>query len=408
MSRFTIDFRDAKRREHLAAMLGTEEEVLTRIIDCPERTNPTVRNRWKCEEIVLVGDDPLPLFIEHSIPKRDRRRGRRIVWEIGDEYVATIYKTLLQRFHDFASANIPGYPSPIAHGYVPRRSIVSNASVHVGATLLATADIRDFFPSITFGRIEALLQGFGLAGPVARDLAAMVTIDGRLALGLPPSPMIANLICIKLDRRLSELAARSGAVVTRYADDLSFSGKAVPSRTQIASVLELEGFSLADGKYRVKKRGQATFVTGLSVSDDSRPRVPKKFKHELRQALYYCKKFGIYDHIEGSDRYGSLQKGVNKIDGSIRFLRGVERELGLALQAEWQSLLIRDRVTVRYTTRVERLRQKVWLFVDETEFETAVGSIVCASGSMKRKQENHLRRGRVGVGASSCGCRAAK
>jgi len=373
MSKFVIDFRDAKNREHLAGMLGTEEEVLTRIIDCPERTQPGARLRQRNREIMLFGGDPQPLFIEHSIPKRDRRRGRRRVWEIGDEYVATVYKTLLHRFHDFASANIPGYPSPIAHGYVPKRSILSNASVHVGAPLLATADIREFFPSITFSRIEALLHDFGLHASVARDLAAMVTIDGRLALGLPPSPMIANLICTSLDRRLSEMAARVGALVTRYADDLSFSGAVVPSRMQIASVLELEGFLLAEGKYRVKKRGQATFVTGLSVSDHIRARVPKRFKHDLRQALYYCKKFGIADHVEGSDKYGSLQKGVNKIDGSIRFLRGVERDLGLALQSEWRSILVRDRVTVRYTTRVDRLRQKVWLFVDETEFETAAG-----------------------------------
>ena len=45
----------------------------------------------------------------------------------------------------------------------------------------------------------------------------------RLPQGAPTSPALTNLICWRLDRRLSGLAAKLGFTYTRYADDMTFS-----------------------------------------------------------------------------------------------------------------------------------------------------------------------------------------
>ena len=48
-------------------------------------------------------------------------------------------------------------------------------------------------------------------------------IKNVLPQGAPTSPVLTNVICSKLDRRLSGIAKRFGLNYTRYADDITFS-----------------------------------------------------------------------------------------------------------------------------------------------------------------------------------------
>src|SRR5581483_11709401 len=47
----------------------------------------------------------------------------------------------------------------------------------------------------------------------------------RLPQGAPTSPAITNVLCDRLDRRLTRAATTLGFTYTRYADDLTFSAK---------------------------------------------------------------------------------------------------------------------------------------------------------------------------------------
>jgi retron-type reverse transcriptase len=47
---------------------------------------------------------------------------------------------------------------PASHGFIEGRSIVTNAKIHVGKKYVLNVDLKDFFPSIHFGRIKAVLQ----------------------------------------------------------------------------------------------------------------------------------------------------------------------------------------------------------------------------------------------------------
>ena len=129
-----------------------------------------------------------------------------------------------------------------AHGFVPGRSTVTNAEPHVGAALVVKLDLLNFFPSIHYQRVAGLFRHYGYDEEVADLLAALTTHRPRLAdgtvawpgalpQGAPTSPALANLVCRRLDARLSGLARRSGARYTRYADDLTFSFEARSQRT---------------------------------------------------------------------------------------------------------------------------------------------------------------------------------
>jgi RNA-directed DNA polymerase len=212
-----------------------------------------------------------------------------------------------------------------AHGFMARRSVVSNAAVHAGADVILALDIKDFFPTITWRRVKGLLRKAGVEEHNATLVSLMCTECPReivnfrgktlyvatgprsLPQGAPTSPAITNAICRRLDRRMSGLARKLGFRYTRYADDLTFSWrvseatKAPPEgkkpRAPIAtmvkaidSILVSEGFKLHPKKTRVLRKGMRQKVTGLVVNaaPDGQPaaRVPRKAIRELRAAIH--------------------------------------------------------------------------------------------------------------------------
>ena len=129
-------------------------------------------------------------------------------------------------------------PSEYATGFTDGRSVVTNASVHLGMDYILNLDPKDFFPSIHQARVWKRLQvpPFKFNQPVANLLAGLCCMkESRedengikkdvfvLPQGAPTSPIITNMICDKLDYYLSRLAKRFNMNYTRYADDITFS-----------------------------------------------------------------------------------------------------------------------------------------------------------------------------------------
>jgi hypothetical protein len=66
-----------------------------------------------------------------------------------------------------------------AHGFVPGRSIVTNALPHVGSTVVVNCDLTDFFPSVTVHRVIGLFRQIGYSPAVATVLGLIVTESPR-------------------------------------------------------------------------------------------------------------------------------------------------------------------------------------------------------------------------------------
>lgn len=325
---------------------------------------------------VTLDERQTRFYIEHRIPKK-RPNGSdnyRIVWEACTTELADAHKSFLRKFEAYAAGRI-SYPSPSAHGYVRQRSTLTNAAPHAGKGFLLRADIRSFFPSINRGRLEQLFQELSLRPAAIEVLSRFVTIDDRLPLGLHASPLLANLICLTLDQKLNGLAEEYDATYTRYADDLAFSSNSsLPTRIDIASVLADEGFELSEKKFRITKRGQAHYVTGLSVSDNV-PHIPRKLKRRIRQELYYAEKRGLQEHL-GRAGASTYQSGVNRIDGTIRYINAIEPALGSKFRSRWQRILERDEILPAYGPRRDRRPWSVTMFVDESEVTTSDGRLL--------------------------------
>ncbi len=204
---------------------------------------------------------------------------------------------------------------PAAHGFVPRRSTVTNAAPHVGRALVVNTDLTDFFPTITFHRVAGLFRMLGYSPAVATIFALLctdaprreVTYAGRkfyvatapraLPQGACTSPALSNLAARRLDSRLSGIATKLGWRYTRYADDLSFSCD-VSGAPQIGYLLARvrhiavdEGFAVNEAKTRVLRESTRQLVTGVVVND--RPGVPRATVRRLRAILHRAKFEGI-------------------------------------------------------------------------------------------------------------------
>ncbi|TMB04375.1 MAG: RNA-directed DNA polymerase [Deltaproteobacteria bacterium] len=270
----------------------------------------------------LTEGDQRLLYLTIRIPKRGAaRRGQyRIVYKALDQTLRLLQKNL--------ASSIAARVTFADHvqGFVARRSIVTNARRHLARKYVLTADIENFFESITIERVAAAFRGLGCHEGVAQTLATLATLNGHLVQGSSASPVLANLVCEGMDADLLALGGSYDCTFTRYADDITLSGdERVPSGEEIADVLARHAFVLRDGRVRVLRRGRRQYVTGLSVFDAERPRIPRVHKRRLRLLLHYASKHGLEKHferigIEPENRYRELRR----MEGWIQFMRSVE------------------------------------------------------------------------------------
>ncbi|MFZ2957446.1 MAG: reverse transcriptase family protein [Candidatus Ozemobacteraceae bacterium] len=177
-----------------------------------------------------------------------------------------------------------------AHGFCTGKSIRTGAEPHVGKKVVVHLDLKDFFPTLHFGRVRGFLIAMGYGYQVATVLAMLMTEAERQPVetdegiffvpvtyrycvqGAPTSPGLSNAIFLKVDRRLAGLARRLGVAYTRYADDLTFSGDdpgVVQPLLKVAErILTAEGFAINPAKTRVMRSGGRQTVTGVVVNRD--------------------------------------------------------------------------------------------------------------------------------------------
>lgn len=188
--------------------------------------------------------------------------------------------------------------SEVATGFVKEKSILDNASPHTNKKYVINLDIKDFFPSIKFKTIFYLFLNLGYTKEVSYSLSKIVTYKGCLPQGSPTSPYLSNLVMKGFDRKLKKLTDKYNSTYTRYADDITISGNenVVYLIKTIKSFLNKEGFTLNEDKIKIQSRNGRQEVTNLIVNNSVK--VKLEFKKKLRQQIYFCKKYGVYNHLK--------------------------------------------------------------------------------------------------------------
>lgn len=294
-------------------------------------------------------------YYSFQIPKKKKGEFRTI--DAPCEGLKTIQQCLNVIFQSVYT------PHLAAVGFVPNRSVIDGARIHLKQKFVYNIDLKDFFPSVTAGRLFKRLQSKPFC--LNKDLASIITdlccytnAEGHNVLpqGAPTSPSITNFICERLDRKLSKLATAYGLKYSRYADDITFSGIANVfsegsnfHKSLIHIIEEEEHFKVNTDKTRLLHRGMRQEVTGVTINE--KPNVSRKYVKQIRSLIHSWEANGYEEaqkkflkHYMPTKNVAGIHHIENIINGKLDYLKMVKGDTNLTykkLKQRYETLMIR-------------------------------------------------------------------
>lgn len=257
-------------------------------------------------------------------------------------------------------------PRACVHGFVIGRGIVSNAQRHVNRRYVLNIDLKDFFPSINFGRVRGLFMAapYSLPSEVATVLAQICCYDNQLPQGAPTSPIVSNILCARLDSQLQHLARECKCIYTRYADDLTFSTNQIrfpPAilrpdfadneadlGNELHEIITKNGFVVNPSKVRWFRPFQRQEVTGITTN--VRLNVDRRYIRQIRAMLHAWQKYGLEAaQSEFADKYDRKRRKRRKVPISLpHVVKGKIDFLGMVRGRD-------DQIYRRFLVQLKRL-----------------------------------------------------
>lgn len=278
--------------------------------------------------------------------------GVRLV-EAPKQHLRHLQRAILRGILDLVPAH------DAVHGFRKGRSIKSFAEPHANRKIVLRLDVKEFFPSISGPRVQAMFRTLGYPERVADLLGAVCTTTipdaawesvcevlepeewqhlrvlyrrPHLPQGAPTSPALANLCALHMDKRLARFAETAGAVYTRYADDLAFSGEADFARSverfavHVATIAAQEGFRIQHRKTRLMRASVRQHLAGLTVN--AGPNVSRVELDRLKAVLTNCVRHGVASqNRDGHDDFRA------HLEGKVAFVAMVRPERAVRLRA---------------------------------------------------------------------------
>ena len=259
-------------------------------------------------------------------------------------------------------------PPQSVHAYINGKNIVSNARKHIGKKYIFKFDLKDFYGTINFGRVRGLFLAvpFEFNTDVATTLAQICCVHNHLPQGAPTSPIISNMICLKMDFELNRFAKNNHLEYTRYADDITLSTNTIARfknekdyiehvKNHLSGIVAKNGFHINNSKTKILKNKETKYVTGIKVN--TKVNVSRGRIRSIRAMLFSLETKGpeesLRAHLERWRRRNTL--GVPKdfiqiILGKLAFLKAVRGEEDL-IYLKLKSRLY-EWITLRSTTAI--------------------------------------------------------
>lgn len=267
---FELDF------EGLSACLGVSPKILSQIANAPTRHYRTFEIAKKSGGVREI-----------SSPR--------------------VFLRVIQWFlDDFIICRLPVHSSVNSFSY--RRSVLTNALPHVGQRFVGSIDIEDFFGSVTTEAVFNLLRSSGFKNRESRLISSLLTKGNSLPQGAPTSASLSNSILYRFDEDLSQFCTLSGAIYTRYADDITISAGEISDVSKCINfareLLKRYGLRVNEKKTRISSQGSQQNVTGVVVNSRAQPSRLKR--RRLRAKFHNAKLAGSISKKEIASLRGHL------------------------------------------------------------------------------------------------------
>lgn len=312
--------REAKTKPELAKLLGIKASFLTYVL------------------YVLK-----PSTQYHSFEKTKKNGGKRVICSPSERLkkiqssLSYILQNCIEEInHERGLEEKKSSSQKLSHGFVRKKSIITNTLPHLNKKNVLNIDIEDFFGSFHFGRVRGFFiknKNFSLDPEIATVIAQIACYDNKLPQGSPCSPVITNLISHSLDIRLASLAEHYSCTYSRYADDITLStrkkhfpykiithsgGKPVIGKS-LKREINRADFEINNSKTRLFYKDSRQEVTGL-VSN-KKPSVKPEYYRKVRAQCHKLFKDGyFFQKVNGVEVDGD----INKLEGKLSFIDQID------------------------------------------------------------------------------------
>jgi RNA-directed DNA polymerase len=223
------------------------------------------------------------------------------------------------------------YPTYLCAG-VNGRSLLDNARIHLSSPVLATLDIRSFFPSISNIQVNRVWREIlDCSLRIASVLTKLTTFERHLPQGAPTSTLLANLVLFSVDGIIRDECSLRGVRYSTWVDDLAFSGQHARGVIGVAvKALSDAGFSVSHNKLKIMGPGDRKVLTGIMLG--KQPAVLPQRLSNLRS--------GIHKLRTGQVPLGTQEHYVRSLRGGINFVGLVSQDKARRLHEDLDNCLI--------------------------------------------------------------------
>lgn len=171
------------------------------------------------------------------------------------------------------------------HSAIKKKSYKTNAQVHDKSRVLYKVDIKNFYESVTFGRVYHLFNStFQCSEDVAHLLTRLCVYRRTLATGSCLSPLLSFWANLEMFERLAAYSLSKNLRMSLYVDDLTFSGQRVPKNTCFEIDKIIASYAYKPHKQKLYPANKAKIITGLALCN-GRLDIPNKRRGKVRVLL---------------------------------------------------------------------------------------------------------------------------